>query len=27
LQAIGQYDRPGLDNEDGVIYLPKGQDE
>jgi hypothetical protein len=27
LQAIGQYYRPGLDNEDGVIYLPKGNDE
>ena len=27
LRAIDQYYRPGLDNEDGVIYLPKGQGE
>jgi hypothetical protein len=23
LQAINQYYRPGLDNEDGTIYLPR----
>jgi hypothetical protein len=27
LRAIDEYYRPGLDNEDGVIYLPKGQGE
>ncbi len=27
LQAIDQYYRPGLENEDGVIYLPKERDE
>jgi hypothetical protein len=27
LRAIDLYYRPGLDNEDGVIYLPKGQHE
>jgi hypothetical protein len=27
LRAIAEYYRPGLENEDGVIYLPKGQGE
>ncbi|MGA7832662.1 MAG: hypothetical protein WCA21_17025 [Terracidiphilus sp.] len=27
LQAINQYYRPGLENEDGVIYLPRNQDK
>jgi hypothetical protein len=27
LRAIDEYYRPGLDNEDGVIYLPKGKNE
>ena len=25
LQAIDKYYTPGLENEDGVIYLPKNQ--
>jgi hypothetical protein len=25
LKAIGEYYKPGLENEDGVIYIPRNQ--